>query len=66
MLIFLVVFSVYLGMNWYVLARLFHLFVISRTVWFYLALIPLTLSFIVALALESRFGKEVDINKGIN
>ena len=58
MLFVLVVFSVYLGMNWYVLARLFHLFAISRTVWFYLALIPLVLSFIVALALESRFGNQ--------
>ena len=59
MLFVLVVFSVYLGMNWYVLARLFHLFAISRTVWFYLALIPLAMSFIVALALESRFGNQL-------
>jgi hypothetical protein len=56
MLFVLVVFGVYLGMNWYVLARLFHLFAITRTAWFYLALIPLALSLIVALALESRFG----------
>jgi uncharacterized protein len=59
MLFVLVVFGVYLGMNWYVLARLFHLFAISKTVWFYLALIPLALSFIVALALESRFGNQL-------
>ena len=59
MLFVLVIFGVYLGMNWYVLARLFHLFAISRTVWFYLALIPLTLSFIVALAIESRFGNQL-------
>ncbi|MCX5734294.1 MAG: metallophosphoesterase [candidate division NC10 bacterium] len=59
MLFVLVVFSVYLGMNGYVLARLFHLFAISKTVWFYLALIPLALSFIVALALESRFGNQL-------
>jgi len=59
MLFVLVVFSVYLGMNWYVLARLFHLFAIGRTVWFYLALIPLALSFIGALALEARFGNQL-------
>ena len=59
MLFVLVVFSVYLGMNWYVLARLLHLFAINRTVWFYLVLIPLALSFIVALALESRFGNQL-------
>ncbi len=56
LLFILVVFSVYLGMNWYVLARLFHLFAVGRTVWFYLALVPLALSFILALTLESRFG----------
>jgi len=59
MVFVLVVFSVYLVMNWYVLARLCHLFAMRKTVWFYLALIPLTLSFIVALALESRFGTQV-------
>lgn len=56
MLFVLLVFGVYLGMNWYVLARLFHLFALSRTMGFYLALIPLALSFILALFLESRFG----------
>jgi uncharacterized protein len=59
MLFVLVVFGVYLAMNWYVLARLCHLFAIRKTVRFYLALIPLALSFIVALALESRFGTQV-------
>jgi predicted MPP superfamily phosphohydrolase len=43
-------------MNWYVLARLFRLFALSRSGWFYLALVLLTLSLIAALALESRFG----------
>jgi len=59
MLLALVVSSAYLGMNWYVLARLFHLFAIRTTIWFYIALIPLTLSFIVALVLESRFGNHL-------
>jgi uncharacterized protein len=52
----LAVFGVYLGINWYVLARLFHLFSLSKGVWFYMALIPLALSFIAALTLESRIG----------
>jgi hypothetical protein len=55
----LVVCGVYLGMNWYVLARLFSLFAFNRTIWFYLALIPLTLSFIVALVLESTIGNRL-------
>jgi hypothetical protein len=59
MLVALFAFSVYLMMNWYVLARLCHLFAIRKTVWFYLALIPLAVSFIAALALESRFGTPV-------
>ncbi len=59
MVFVLVVLSVYLGMNWYVLARLFRLFAIRQTFWLYLALVPLTLSFIVALALESRFGNQL-------
>jgi len=59
MLFVLGVFVVYLGMNWYVLARLSHLFAISRTAWFYLALIPLALSVIIALALESRFANQL-------
>ena len=54
-----VVCGVYLGMNWYVLARLFGLFGFNRTVWFYLALTPLTLSFIVALVLESTIGNRL-------
>ncbi len=56
MILALVVLGVYLCMNWYVLARLFRLFGLRRSVWFHLALIPLTASFLVALALESRFG----------
>ena len=56
MLFVLVVSSVYLGMNWYVLARLFHLFALSKTLWFYVSLVPLSLSLITALVLESRFG----------
>src|SRR5512141_1368587 len=58
-LFILVVCTVYLGMNWYVLARLFSLFALKRTVWFYLALIPLTLSFVVSLALESAIGNRL-------
>lgn len=56
MLFALVVSSVYLGMNWYVLTRLFRLFALKQSHWFYLVLVSLTLSLIVALALESRFG----------
>jgi uncharacterized protein len=56
MLFALVVFCVYLGMNWYVLARLFHLFALSKEIGFYIALVPLAGSLIVALVLESRFG----------
>ncbi len=52
----LVVCSVYLGMNWYVLARLFRLFALRQSSWSYLVLVPLTLSLIAALVLESRFG----------
>jgi len=58
-LFILVVCSVYLGMNWYVLGRLFRLFALKRTIWFYLALIPLTLSFVVALALETVIGNRL-------
>ena len=56
MLFVLVACSVYLGMNWYVLTRLFRLFAQSRSGWFYLALALLTLSLISALILESRIG----------
>ncbi len=59
MLFVLAVFFVYLGMNWYVLGRLFHLFAIGKTVWFYLSLVLLALSIIVAVALESRFGNQL-------
>ena len=55
-LFILAVCNVYFGMNWYVLGRLFSLFALKRTVWFYLALIPLTLSFVASLALESAIG----------
>jgi hypothetical protein len=55
----LVVCSVYLGMNWYVLARLFRLFALRQGSWFYLALVTLTLSFIAALALESTIGSRL-------
>ena len=56
MLFALVIFGVSLGMNWYVQARLFHLFALSKGIGFYIALVPLAGSFIVALILESRFG----------
>jgi uncharacterized protein len=55
----LIVCGVYLGMNWYVLGRLFKLFALNRTTWFYLTLVPLTLSFIVALVLESTIGNSL-------
>jgi len=58
-LFILVVCSVYFGMNWYVLGRLFSLFGLKRTVWFYLALIPLTLSFVGSLFLESAIGNRL-------
>ncbi len=50
---------IYLGMNGYVLGRLLRLFALHRTIWFYLALIPLTLSFVGALALEFTFGNRL-------
>lgn len=59
MLFALGVLSVYLGMNWYVLARLFHLFALSKALGFYIALVPLAGSFILALIVESRFGNEL-------
>jgi uncharacterized protein len=59
MMLVLIVFGVYLGMNWYVLARMLHLFAIGKNIWFYLALAPMTSSFIVALALESRIGNRL-------
>ena len=55
----LVVSSVYLGMNWYVLARLLRLFAFKQGGWFYLALVTLTLSFIAALSLESTIGNRL-------
>ena len=55
-LFILIVCSLYFGMNWYVLWRLCSLFLLKRTVWFYLVLIPLTLSFVVSLSLESTIG----------
>ena len=56
MIFIAVVLTVYLGMNWYVLARLCRLFALRRGGWFYLALFPLTLSGVAALALEARVG----------
>ena len=58
-LFILVVCSVYFGMNWYVLGRLFTLFALKRTVWFYLGLVPLTLSFVGSLSLESTIGNRL-------
>ncbi len=55
----LIVSSVYLAMNWYVLARLVCLLGLRRGAWFYAALLPLTLSFIAALALDSAVGNRV-------
>jgi len=55
-LVILIVCSVYLGMNWYVLARLFRLFALRQAPWFPLALVPLSLSFIVALVREATVG----------
>ncbi|MBP1777223.1 MAG: putative metallophosphoesterase [candidate division NC10 bacterium] len=58
-LFILAVCSVYLGMNWYVLGRLCNLFALKRAVWFYVALLPLTLSFVASLSLESAIGNRV-------
>jgi uncharacterized protein len=58
-LFILIVCSLYFGMNWYVLWRLWSLFLLKRTVWFYVALIPLTLSFVVSLSLESAIGNRL-------
>jgi uncharacterized protein len=46
-------------MNWYVLARLFRLLALRQGSWFYLVLVPLTLSFIAALSLESTIGNRL-------
>ena len=52
--------SIYFGMNWYVLGRLLTLFGVARRPWwFHAALVPLSLSFVLALTLESRFGTRV-------
>jgi len=59
MLFALVVFGVSLGMNWYVLARLFHLLALGKGFGLYVALVPLAGSFIVALILESRIGNSL-------
>ena len=53
------VLAVFLTMNWYVLARLFHLFGLRRGGRFYAALVPLTLSVVVAIPLESRVGNSL-------
>ena len=58
-LFILAVCGVYLGMNWYVLGRLCNLFALKRAVWFYVALLPLTLSFVASLSLESAIGNRV-------
>jgi predicted MPP superfamily phosphohydrolase len=58
-LFILIVCGVYFGMNWYVLWRLCSLFAWRRTAWFYAALIPLTLSFVVSLSLESAIGNRL-------
>lgn len=55
----LVVCVVYCGMNWYVLWRLFGLFALKKTIWFYIALIPLTLSFVASLSLEFAIGNRI-------
>ena len=59
MIFIAVVLTVYLGMNWYVLARLCALFAIGRGGWFYFALFPPTVSVVAALALESRVGTDL-------
>jgi predicted MPP superfamily phosphohydrolase len=46
-------------MNWYVLARLLRLFELRPGGWVYLALVPLTLSLVAALALESTIGNRL-------
>jgi hypothetical protein len=52
----LIVSGVYLGMNWYVLARLARLFALRRRRWLFVALVPLTASLVGALVLESAVG----------
>ncbi len=48
--------TIYFGMNWYVLGRLLTLFGLARRTWgFYAALVPISLSFVLALSLESRY-----------
>ncbi len=52
----LLAFSIYLGMNVYVLTRLVRLFEIPRSGWFYPAVLAMTLSLFAALILETRVG----------
>lgn len=56
MFFLLLVIAVSLGMNWYVLARLHHLWGLEKGGRFYGLLVPLSLSFITALVLENRIG----------
>jgi hypothetical protein len=57
MLLFaLIVSGVYLGMNWYVLARLACLFALRRRGWLFVALALLTPSLVGALVLETTVG----------
>ena len=59
MVFVLVVSSVYFGMNWYVLSRLFRLFALRPGSWFYLALAALSVSLVAALLLESTIGNRL-------
>jgi predicted MPP superfamily phosphohydrolase len=55
----LIVSGIYLGMNWYVLARLARLFALRRRRWLFCALVPLSASLVAALALESAVGNRL-------
>ena len=49
--------SIYFGMNWYVLGRLLTLFGIARRPWWFpAALVPLSLSFVLAFAPPADVG----------
>lgn len=56
MSLFLLTFlSIYFALNYYVLRRLFSLFLIKPRIGFYLLLVSLSLSFVLAKVLQSRF-----------
>jgi uncharacterized protein len=55
----LIIFGVYLLMNWYVLGRLAYLFGEKKTLLFYVVVVAMTLSLVVAVVLHTRIGNRL-------